>query len=184
MTVSSTNLSRKIALNIFWYYNITHRIWFFAIYSLFYMPFIIIRDESVYLKIFAVVVIFISVVLLLAWLMLRAANKRYMALIETDAQIRNYIADYLYNKISDRRYGYSHVYVDLLIKTGDSRAVDCLAILLKSFWSDTRLYAVKSLAAIGGDNALQLLKDAIDDKNYDVSEEAKSAYSKLTAKLE
>ena len=107
-----------------------------------------------------------------------------MADISNNTEVRNHAADFLVNKITAQRCGYENFYVETLIKLGDSRIILCLEILLKSIIPGRRAYAVRTLGRIGGEKAIELLKAAIDDKNYDVSEEAKKQYSKLAGETQ
>ncbi len=182
MRAREIEISRNITLALFWF-NLVKRLtpYFIgcvlggitsgAVFKL--------TDAELAFKITAYFQIALAAVLIPAFLILWSVNKRHMAVIASDAVVRNSVADYLVNNITAHRYGYNNFYMKMLIKTGDGRITDCLGILLKSISPDRRQYAVKTLGSIGGEKAIGLLKAAVDDKNYDVSEEAKKEYSNL-----
>jgi hypothetical protein len=183
MRAHEIEVSRSITLVLFWF-NLVKRL------TPYFIGCIIggitsgaifrLTDSDVALKIVVFTEIALVIILIPVRFLLWQAYKRNMADISNNIEVRNSVADFLVNKITAHRCGHEKFYVETLIKLGDSRIIYCLEKLLKSIFSGRRQYAIRMLGKLGGEKAIELLKAAIDDKNYDVSEEAKKAYSKLT----
>lgn len=181
MPSADIDTSKKISKTIFWHNHLRNLpIYFSGCTALAFYHLVLNPDLYASSKYIDISVLVFSAVLYTVCILLMIAYKRGIALMANNADVRNSVADYLVKKISKHRHFFNYFYIETLIKLGDSRAAHCLALILKSIFPGRRQYAVIWLGKLGGEKAIEVLKAAIDDKNYDVSEEAKKQYSKLT----